>query len=388
MQIKFKKTPEQVELIKATVQKNEIKAREAQWAFAGLMQPVLDKVILQADTTAGIFQRMPFNENDDPSLPLDAFNPYTADTLSIWSQEVAGGLPSNHVTLPTAEIKFVTYRLDTAIGWEKKYARKARLDIIGGYLTMLAQELLIKIRNNAWATIFTAAAAASHTLATGAKQHIFRATTANVFDMDEFNYWLTLVRRLGQSWANGTAEGGAGYGLTDIYCSPEFIELIRKLAYNPINTLGSNNITGTAASGVIALPEAARQNIFNTAGVANFMGININESQEWGTSYPYNTLFDTASGATTYATRAAAGDAVFDGSTEEIVLGINNAAPTWAWRPIETSGEDDPAVGDGDAFQLKPDEQFLTRGGRSGVYGALQMGHLITSDRALSGFVL
>lgn len=389
MRIKFKKTPEQVELLKATVQKNEIQAREAQWAFAELMQPVLDKIILQADTTAGLFERFSFNEDDDPSLPLDAFNTYRDNTLSIWSQEVAGGLPTNHVTSPIKEVKFTTYRLDSAISWEKKFSRKSRLDIVGGYMTMLAQELLLKIRNNAWATVFTALANASHSINGTATNHVFRATTTDTFNMDELNHWLTLIRRLGQSWANGTAIGSnGGYGLTDLYCSPEFIQKIRALSYNPINTLGANNTTGTANSGVVTLSEDARRQLFNTAGIQNFLGVNLNEMQEFGTGYPFNTLFDAAAGSTSYLNRAGGGGAAFNGATEEIVVGVNAAAETWAFRPVEENGQDDPAVGTGDTLSLTPDDQFLARSGRTGMFGAMQLGHLITSDRPLTGFII
>ena len=199
MQIKFKKTPEQVELIKAMVQKNRVAAAEAQETFAELVGPELEKVILQADTTGNFFERFEFDEGSTPTLPIDPFLDYRDNTLSVWSQENAGGLPRNHVYRPQTEIQFTTWNLDSAVSWEKKYNKLARLDVIGGYMTMLTQEILLKTMNNAWATILTGLANASHTVNGTAKKHIFRATSAGTFTMDELNAWFTLVRRLNTS---------------------------------------------------------------------------------------------------------------------------------------------------------------------------------------------
>jgi len=382
MRIKFRKTPDQVELIKATVQKNEIEARKAQWAFADLMQPVLQGVLQQADTTGGFFTPFEFNEDDDPSFPLDPFRNLGDDYISLWSQEVAGGLPRNHVHLPTDEVKFATWRVDSAMSWDRKFNRKARLEIIAGFLTRLFQEILLKTDKNAWTTLMTALANASHPINGTATNHVFRATTKGTFDLDELNHWFTLVRRLNQSWSGGTPVGNQGFGLTDIFTSPEFVQEIRSLSYNPVNTKGANNVTGTAASGVVTLSESERQRLFSKAGVPDFMGVNLNILNEFGQgTYAYNLLFNAAAASTSYLNRAGAGGAVFDHTTEEIIFGVNNAAEPWAWRPIEQDGETSQDL------RLLPDDQYTTRGEVVGSYGYRQVGHLITDTRPITGFI-
>ena len=382
MRIKFKNTERQVQLLKDTVSKDKVKALTAQEAFAALMQPVVNEVLQQADTTAGMWETFTFNEGDDPSLPLDPFRNLLDEYISYWTQEVAGGLPRNHVSLPTDEIKFTTYNLDSAISWDKKFARKGRLDVIGGFLTRMVQELLLKTNRNSWATLMTSVANASHNINGTASSHVFRATTTDAFNMDEMNYWFTLMRRLNASWASGTPTE-SGRRLADLWCSPEFVEKIRSLAYNPVNTLGANNVAGTQYSGVVTLSEAQRQALLNTAGAENFMGVNLNILDELGEgTYKYNVLFNEAAGATTYSNKAAGGTAAFDHTAEEIVIGLGPG--TVGFRPTEISdSEDNPS-----AFVLQPDDQYQTRSEKVGYYGKISLGHLIIDTRSQSGFII
>jgi hypothetical protein len=382
MKIKFQETPKQVELVKAMASKDKLKAAQAQETFAALMQPVLEKVILENDITSALFERMPFREDEDPSFPLDPFRSYKEDYLSIWAQEVAGGLATNHVKSPTDEVKFVVWPLDSAISWDKKFARTARLPIVAGYLTMMAQEILRKLKYNGWSTIMTATANASHKVNKTETKHVFRATTKGAFNMDEMNYWFTLMRRLNQSlFAGSPAE--TRFGLTDAWCSPEFVQKIRSLSYNPINTKGANNVTGTQYSPAVTLPDAARAAMLNTAGAQNFLGVNLVELNEMGIGYDFNNLFDAAAASTSYTNAAGAGGAAFDAATEEVVIGVNGMS-TIGIRPVETSD----SIDNPESFSLMSDDQFLTRSDKVGQYGRLVCGHLILSTLPLSAFII
>ena len=382
MRIKFKETGKQIELVQAMASKDRLKAAAAQESFAALMQPVVEKVILETDITSALFEDMPFREDEDPSIPLDPFRGYKEDTLSIWSQEVAGGLATNFVKLATDEFKFSTYRVDSAISWDEKFARKTRLPIIAGYMTLLAQELLRKRKINAWTTIFTGVANATHKIGTTATSHVFRAVTPGTFDMDEINYWFRLVRRLNQSVFGGSPTENP-FGLTDLWMSPEFIQKIRAMSYNPINTKGANNVTGTAASGVLGLNEADRAKLLNTAGISSFMGVAIHELNEFGIGFDFNTLFAAASGATAYTDRAGNGSAQFAPSTEEVVLGVNGGQP-FGYRPVETSD----TLDNKSTFTLTNDTQFSNRSGKIGQYGWYNLAHILLSTRPLTAYII
>jgi len=129
MEIKLKNTPEQIELIKAMGSKNPTTAREATEAVAAFLGPVIREVLMTAGTVSKIYRDVAFDEDSDPSIPLDLFYNEFAGYVTVWAQNMAGGMPSSQVE-GVKELKFGTYRIDSAVSFNKKYARKSRLDVI------------------------------------------------------------------------------------------------------------------------------------------------------------------------------------------------------------------------------------------------------------------
>ena len=76
-----------------------------------------------------IFKDIEFDEDDNPSFPLDLYLGKIDNHVQVWTQNIAGGIPSSQVT-GLEELKFGTYNLTSAVHWLNKYARKARLDVI------------------------------------------------------------------------------------------------------------------------------------------------------------------------------------------------------------------------------------------------------------------
>ena len=145
MKMKLKNTPEQVELIKAMGSKSPEISRPATEAFAAFIGPVVQRVLQQANTAAYVYTDVEYDQDDNPSYPLDLFydqngkDPYT----TIWSQQMAGGLPASQIA-GNAELKIATYKLDSAISFLKKYARKSRLDVVSKGIERMANEILVK----------------------------------------------------------------------------------------------------------------------------------------------------------------------------------------------------------------------------------------------------
>ncbi|NBV99977.1 MAG: hypothetical protein EBR67_10850, partial [Proteobacteria bacterium] len=150
MKIKLKNTPEQVELVKAMGSRDTTVAREASEAFAAFIGPVISKVLMQAGTASAIYTDAPYDEDDNPSLPLDLWFDQNQDYVTVWSQSVAGGLPSSTVE-GFSELKVSTYRLDSAVSFLKRYARRGRLDVISKAVERMSNEVLVKQERNAWA---------------------------------------------------------------------------------------------------------------------------------------------------------------------------------------------------------------------------------------------
>ena len=239
MNLKLKNTPEQVELIKAMGSRDMLVSREAQEAFAAFLGPVLMKVIDHAGTAGLFYQDSEYDEDDSPSFPLDLYYNEKEGYVTVWSQNMAGGLPSSEVT-GVSEVKIATYRLDSAVSFNKRYARRSRLEIISRAVERMAQEVLLKQERNAWAVVLKALSDGKTTLHKGGNEldHLFHSgtgtTTPVALNMDIMNKLMTRMTRIGESFAGGTPAAGSSFGISDLYVSPETMEHLRSLSYQHI----------------------------------------------------------------------------------------------------------------------------------------------------------
>jgi len=359
MKIKLKNTPEQVELVKAMGSRDVSVAREASEAFAAFIGPVVSKVLMQAGTASAIYTDAPYDEDDNPSLPLDLWNDQGQDYVTVWSQNVAGGLPSSAVE-GFSELKVSTYRLDSAVSFLKRYARRGRLDVISKAIERMSNEVLVKQERNAWAVVLKALAEA-RTPAVGTNAgvsggHIEAAQTAGTFQLSDLNNLMTLVKRINTSYAGGTTTDS--YGLTDLFVSPEVKADIRAFAYQPF-TVSSG--TGTN------LPDNVREEIYRGAGTESLYGVTIHELVELGAGAKYNALFG-----------ALRGEYAFDASNQEIAIGLDLSKEAFI-RPVARQSET------GGTFTVLPDDQFVARSEKTGFYGSLEEGRVCIDARAIVG---
>ena len=374
MKITLERTPEQVELIKAMASKNRDVAYEAQTALAEFIGPVLAEVVNAAPTVSNMFTSLQFNSDESPSIPLDLYHDITdEDYIQVWSQSVPGGLPTNQVAPSQSELKFTTYTLDSALSFDKRYASRSRLDVVSKTFTRMAQEVLLKQEKTSATMIMTALANAS----TNSEQHVIRSAQAGRFLLSDLNKLFTKAKRINTAWNGGTPADRRGRGITDLLVSPEIVEEIRGLAYNPINTKGDNtDIAGT---------DSMRDAIFNSAGIPEFYGVSIQEYNEMGQGQKWNDTFGVAAGTTTfadnYAVQANAGAAQAILGTEEILVGVDLSRESMI-RAVATDSES------GDEFSLVADDQFVTRQSKIGYYGSLEEGRMIIDDRVLLGLIV
>lgn len=366
MEIKIKKTEKQVELIKAMASKDRNVAYEASAAVADLVGPVISKVINNAPTISNLYDTMSFGEDENPSMPLDLLYDITdEDYLQISSQSAAGGLASNEMHPAHDELKFKTFSLDSAWSFDKKYARKARLDVVSALFTRMAQELLLKQErtsmNQLCGALVTAGTSGSHAIA---------ATTANQLQIADFNNLLTLSKRLWSSFSKGTPVGGAMIGLTDLIMSPEMTEEIRAMAYQPVNTR-------QATSGTSSIPatDEMRNEIMANAGYPSIFNVNIIEMLEFGIGQRYNKIF----GAVNTANSS---PVTFTVATDEILIGIDRSRRNALVRPTITE------EGSSTEMTVSVDDQFVARSNKSGFYGSINEGRYVLENRVLTGLVV
>lgn len=371
MKISLKRTPEQIELIKAMASKNRSVAYEAQVALAEFIGPVIAEVINSAPVLSNLFTSLQFNSEDNPSIPLDLYYDVTdEDYVQVYSNSVAGGLPQNQVVPTVSELKVATYSLDTAVSFDRRYAAKSRMDVVSKTFTRMAQEILLKQEKTSANLIMGAVAAAS----TNGKDHVFRATTNGSFLLDDFNELITRAKRINTAWNKGTPEGGRR-GITDLMVSPEAVKALREMSYNPVNT----KTVGTGND--LAAPESLRESVYQAGGgLPDFYGISIMEVNELGVGQKFNTIFDAVAGTTSYAKADGTAGAVFDDANDEILLGLDRGRDALV-KAIAVDEEN------GSEFQLTADDQYSIRQNKIGWFGGLEEGRMVLDNRALAGIV-
>lgn len=360
MKIKLKNTPEQVELIKAMGSRDVAVAREATEAFAAFIGPVVSKVLMQAGTASAIYTDAPFDEDDSPSLPLDLYYNEGPDYVTVWSQNVAGGLPSSTVE-GFSELKVSTYRLDSAVSFLKRYARRGRIDVIGKAVERMSNEVLVKQERNAWAVVLKALAEARSTNTTSGNYttdavngHVIQSVANDTFQLGDLNNLMNLVKRINTSYAGGTTTDT--YGLTDLFVSPEVKSDIRAFAYQPLSA--STN-----------LPETVRDEIYRNAGVQEIYGVTIHELVELGVNAKYSQLYNVFA--------ANAGQVALT-SGSELAIGLDLSREGFI-RPVARQAES------GGTFNVLPDDQFVTRSEKTGFYGFLEEGRVCIDARTIVG---
>ena len=394
MNITLKRTEEQVELVKAMASRNRDVAYEAQAAVAEFIGPVLAEVINNAPTLSNMFRSFQFNEDDNPSIPLDLYHDVTdSDYIEIYSQTVPGGLPSNTIMPTHSELKFSTYRMETALDFDRRYAARSRLDVIGKTFTRLAQELLIKIEQTSANLLLGVLANAK----TNELEHVIASTNENQFLLHDVNNLITRAKRLNTAWYKGGTPVTGTKGVTDLIVSPEIMGEIRAMAYNPLNTRGldsSEVITpgedgkvtvSTKGAGVIPGTEDFRNQLYRNAGTSELYGINLTELNELGDKQRFNDVYgklvEKGSGSSKAGDDGHGAAGVFDKDGDQLIIGIDRTRDSLI-RAIATDSET------GSELRLAADDQYVTRQSRIGYYGSIEEGRMVLDSRALTGIVV
>ncbi len=371
MKITLKNTPEQVELIKAMASRNRDVAYEAQTALAEFIGPVLAEVINNAPALSNLFTTLQYNADDNPSIPLDLYHDVSdEDYVQVYSQSRAGGLVTSEVLPTSSELKIATYSLDSAVSFDRRYAAKSRMDVVAKTMTRVAQEILLKQNTISANVVLKALADAT----TSSKDHVIDAQAANRFVLADLNAMMTRSKRIVTSFVGGTPDARQGKGITDIIVSPEIVEELRAIAYNPINTKEGDGTAVTANNGLRTADVIAEQ-AFTAAGAPEFYGINVIELNEMGIGGKFNQVFGTHAGGGSTQSQT------FNGHVDEIVVGIDRTRESLI-RPVAVDAEN------GGEFNLIADDQYSIRQNKIGYFGSLEEGRIVLDDRALVGCIV
>lgn len=358
-----------LQLIRDSGSKDRSVSEPAQAAFASVISSSLSQVLDPLSTAGMIFdQVIRFTGDTPPEIPIDTYFGIGEGTFRIWSNGVAGGLAYNEIS-GSDNWRFRTSKIDSAIAWSKRYARDSRLDVVQKGIDRLLGEVLVKSDFRAWEVL----AKALGNAVTGGKSHVIASTaktnsTARKFQLDDVNRLMTKIKRLNSSWANGSP-AGRGSGLTDLFLSPEAMEEIRKMTYNPMNV---SAIPDTNESTALGLPEEMRMEVYRSGGLASIYGKTLHELNELGVGQVYNELI-----RRNY-TQTADGPA-WTTATDEIILGIDASVGAFA-RCI--NADENNAT-----FQMLADDQHFNRSDKMGYYGSQEEGWVVGNDKAIVGIL-
>lgn len=370
MKITLNDNADQIELLKAVGSRDPAVSRPAIEALAQAMGPVIRQVLLQASTVAQFYRDWQYNEDDSPSLPLDMFYSEDVNLIPIWSQSIGGGLATAQVE-SYGDLKFQTYRLDSAVSFAKKYARRSNLQVVAKAIERMTNELVNKCDRNGWSPLLRGLAEAQ----TKTLRHVIRSAVTGTFQLDDLNKLMTRVKRINTSYANGgTPSNLTSRGLTDLVISSEIKEQVRGFSYQPMNTR-AGSIGSTTSNTSVPLPDAVRQQIYNAGGSQELFGVTLHELSEFGVAQKYNTLFGVYAGATTY------GGTAFTGTNSEIVVGLDLSRDAFI-RPVATQSDANGQV------SVLPDDQFVSRSDKAGFYAFVEEGRILSDARAICGIIV
>ena len=363
MKITVARTQEKVDLLKSVVSKDKAVAMKAQESLAALIGSTIDQVLPLLNSSALVYEDFAFDHDSDPSIPLDLFEDVDEGYIKVWSQSIAGGMPTNLIH-GMGEYKFTTYRLDSAISFLNRYAKDARLDVLAKGIERMAQEIAVKQEYNAWATLLKAAADGTDN---AGNPNTLAATTAGVFQIDDLNRIITKQVRLFDAWNGGTPAKVNRKGVTDFFVSPEIMEDIRAFAYQPMNTRA---VPDTAESTALGLPDRVREKFFGNAGVPELYGKAFHELLELGVAKSYGVLFDSF-----YS-----GSPTFDNATQDLVIGADLSAGAFL-RPVSLQPTQDIDVSSQVVTMV--DDQFLARQEQFGFYTKVEEGRVVLDNKSL-----
>lgn len=353
MNITLKRTEEQVELVKAMASRNRDVAYEAQQALAEFIGPVLAEVVDNAPSLSNLFTPFQFNADDSPSIPLDLYHDVTDDDyIKVYSSNSAGGLPSSHVTPTHSELKLATYRLESAVDFDKRYASRSRLDVVSKSLTRMAQEILLQQENASASLLFG-------TISDEKDKLLIASTQANRLMLHDFNVLMTKMKRNNPSWSGGTPENGRG--MTDLLVSPEIVQSLREMSYNPVNTKDSNGAATSAGNPPIAGTDSMRDTVYNNAGLPEFYGVSIMELYELGEGQKYQKV---------------AKKLGLQASADDIVVGLDRSRESML-RAVAVDAES------GTTLSVNADDQYVGRSKKIGYYAELEEGRTVINDGAI-----
>ena len=147
--------------------------------------------------------------------------------------------------------------------------------------------------------------------------------------------------------------------------SPEVVQDLRAMAYNPINTVGGV-VSGGGGDWGVSAPDSIRETLYNSSGeMPSFFGVDIMEVWQLGPNSQFTNIFSGLNGG------MAAG-------RDDLVVALNTNRDSLI-RVVAVDSES------GSEFTLMADDQYSIRQQKIGYYGSLEEGRVVLDRRVVLG---
>lgn len=371
MKITIERNENNTKLLKLMAHKDFLKAQEAREAFAAFItQPILE-VIQSAPVIGNLFTTNTYDYGTPPSIPLaPLFDIKQNDFIKVWSQSRPGGLATSSNS-SVDELMVMTYPLVGAVSFPLNYVRAARTDVVAAYLQRLTQEFLYKQEANSFAVMAASVMQGTFSKNGVTTRQVIRSKTQGSVVPQDISALVTLMARLNSSWVGGTP-AGASRAITTLVGSPEFLEQIRNMAFEPLNT--RNSSTSIPSS------DKFRDDIYNAAGNPSIYGMELISVYDMGQGYPYNIVAGTYAGSTVYPGYNSSGTAVFSPGSEQAILGVDRRRE-YLVRLVEANPDD------GSTLSVMADTQWSSRSEEIGYVMKIREGRVALDARNVCALV-
>lgn len=369
--ITIERTKDNAKMLRLMADKDYLKAMAAREAFAAFITQPVQQVIESAPVIGNLYSTATYDYGTPPSIPLaPLFDIKQPDFIKVWAQPRAGGLATS-ANMDVSELMVMTYALESAVSFRLDYVRAARVDVVAAYLERMAQEVLYKQEVNSWAILAASVMQSTYNnAATNASAfQVLRSQTQGTVIPQDVNRLITLMQRVNSSWVGGTPQG-ASRAITTLVGSPEFMEQIRNMAFQNVNT------NGTA----IPSSDKFRDQIYDAGLNPSFFGMELVTVYDMGRNYPYNIIAANYAGSNAYQGYGQTGTAVFSPGSEQLVVGVDRRQK-FLLRLVESNPDD------GSTFSVQADNQWTNRSETIGFWGKCREGRVAVDGRNSVGIL-
>lgn len=371
MNIEIQKTKKNSALLRAMASDDIMEAFKARQAFAAYITEPVQQLIEAAPVLQQLFTPYSYEYGTPAMIPLaPLFDVKSAGFIRVWVQSRAGGLATSQ-NVDSSEFPVSTYAVEGAVSLPLSFVRAARVDVLAAYLEHLAGNFLVKSEVNRATVLCNMAASTTYQLRGTATKQVYRTLTQGQVVPQDLNAVNRMMARINTATIGGTP-AGASRSVTHLVGSPEFVETVRNMAWEPLNAQRNTYPLGG--------PDAFRNAVYDSSGDPTLLGAKIITLNDLGINQPYNIIFADAAGVNTFAGYAAGTAVVFSPGSEQVVFAIDRKV-----KSLATLTEQDPDS----SVQMKvlADNQWSNRAEEIGFYAKKREGHAAIDGRGCVALV-